>query len=685
MPSWYRGTRPEFIGSKPEEIVGTLHGSASSENWEIESEQSKEWEASIELLKSSLSESSEPRAEILDLIKQALLNPKTQDIRDVVLEYDFRRRGLRIDGLLFAPGVIFVIEFKRGKLDAGARDQVMNYCVNLVEFHKLTQESKVKLVPLLVSREKDYSPNYDQMGWHQDWPQILDRVIECGGSSLGVVIGELLELEELGLDSSANVDAEAWDCSPFHPSSTIIDAALSLYGNHTVSAIKEHATPAKAIDDCVSEVAKRIRKARVEEENHLIMISGAPGAGKTLVGLNLAFDSGFRDDALFVTGNAPLVDVLRGSLERSYRGMNYGRALAGYTKEGVDFVKNNTTFKIAKAHQFLSHNKTKKVQESTDGSILIFDEAQRTYKEGKRVIDHHLEKDEAYLIIEQMEERENSSVIVLLIGQNQHINAGERGIQAWFEAAEEYGWPFSVCDETLKLPELNGERDWGSHKLRRSIKNGHLSHSMRFYRNEGIERWAHFVMENDPKAANKEAMTMERSGTKVLLTRNIGEAKKWARSHRIGEERAGLIASAKGRRLAAEGISVNAEADIVNWMLAPSDDIRSSNMLEVVQNQFRIQGLEIDYSIVCWDADLRRENDDWACYNVSGGGWQKRPSEFEVRKNSYRVLLTRSRKGMVVFVPIGDPEGIDGTRDSTYYDSIYAYLKSCGATTLSDE
>ena len=680
MPSWYRGTRLEFLGSQTEEIVGRLHSSANRDNWDIQSEQSKEWEASIGILRESLSES---RAEDLALIRKALMNPKSAEIREIILEYDFMRRGLRIDGLLFAPGVIFVVEFKRGKLGSGDRDQVMNYCVNLVEFHQLTQESEVKLVPLLVSRKEHYSQDYSEMKWNQDWPQILDRVIQCNGGDMGDVIGDLLE--RLGLDRNVVLEAEGWDSSPFHPSSTIIDAALSLYGNHTVSAITKHATPAKAIEDCVNETIDKIRESKKNRENHLVMISGAPGAGKTLVGLNLAFHSELREDSLFVTGNAPLVDVLRGSLERSYRGLDYrGNALAGYSKEGVDFVKKNTTFKIAKAHQFLSRKKSKKIQDSTDGNILIFDEAQRTYKEGKRVIDHYLEKHEAHLIIEQMQKRTGPSVIVLLIGQNQHINAGERGAIAWFEAAEEYGWSFSVCDETLELPELAGERDWGSHHLRRKIKHGHLSHSMRFYRNEGIERWAHFVMENEPDKAKEqsERMALEDPPVRVLLTRSLDDAKEWAKSRRIGEERAGLVASAKGGRLAAEGVFVNYVSDLVNWMLAPSDDVRSSNMLESVQNQFRIQGLEIDYSIVCWDADLRRENGDWACYNVTGGGWQNRKSEFEVRKNSYRVLLTRSRKGMAVFVPTGDLDGVDKTRDPEFYDSIYNYLESCGAEPL---
>ncbi len=676
MPSWYSETRHRFLDTPAKEIVGVLNTSANRENWSIESEQNREWEASIGLLKESLTES---KVEDLDLIRHALLNPQTKDVHDVILEYDFRRRGLRIDAILFAPGIIFVVEFKRGKLGLGEREQVMNYCVNLVEFHEVTQQKKVKIVPILVSRKEQYSPDYEKMRGHQDWPQILDRVIQCGGPNLGNVIGDLLK--ELDLDTAARIDAKAWDRSRFNPSSTIIDAALSLYGNHTVSAIKEHATSAKAIDDCVNEVTERIRWAQKERENHLILISGVPGAGKTLVGLNLAFHQNFRDDALFVTGNAPLVKVLRGSLEKSYLGLKSGKAIAGYSKKGVDFVNKNTTFKIAMAHQFLSTNKSKKIQESTDGNILIFDEAQRTYEKGKRVIDHYLEKHEAYLIIEQMEKRGNS-VIVLLIGQNQHINAGERGAIAWFEAAEEYGWSYSVSDETLNIPELSGTHDWGSHKLRKKSKHCHLSASMRFYRNEGIEKWAGFVMDNDSTKANAEARKMEKKGTKVLLTRDIDVARKWARNYRVGEERAGIIASAKGRRLASEGIFVNIEKDIVQWILAPSDDVRSSNMLEIAQDHFQIQGLEIDYSIVCWDADLRRENGDWACYNVVGGGWQKRPSEFEVRKNSYRVLLTRSRKGMVVFVPRGDKEGRDLTRSPAYYDSIHDYLESCGATTL---
>ena len=173
-------------------------------------------------------------------------------------------------------------------------------------------------------------------------------------------------------------------------------------------------------------------------------MSGAPGAGKTLVGLNLTFSKEFRDDAVFMTGNAPLVEVLQESLKRSYRSMSDKRVqrLSGYSKKGVDFVKSNTVFKIVKAHHFLKEKDKKNEYQikSSDGNVLVIDEAQRTYKEGRMVIDHKLKDHEANLITKQMQDTQKDPVIIVLIGQNQHINRGERGPVAWLEAAEKYNW-----------------------------------------------------------------------------------------------------------------------------------------------------------------------------------------------------------------------------------------------------
>ena len=204
---------------------------------------------------------------------------------------------------------------------------------------------------------------------------------------------------------------------------------------------------------------------------------------------------------------------------------------------------------------------------------------------------------------------------------------------------------------------------------------------MRFYRNAAAEEWADALLSDDVERANAAAARLAANGSDIWITRNLRDARTWARSMSIGGQRSGIIASGQARRLAAEGLFVDHKPDIATWMLAPSGDVRSSSMLETVQNQYQIQGLELDYCIVCWDADLRREHHTWAAYKMSGSDWQ-RDKLVGVSKNGYRVLLTRARKGIVLFVPEGDKSGVDGTRAVEYYDDVATYLGICGAKAL---
>jgi hypothetical protein len=269
-------------------------------------------------------------------------------------------------------------------------------------------------------------------------------------------------------------------------------------------------------------------------------------------------------------------------------------------------------------------------------------------------------------------------VIVALLGHNQAINRGERGAIAWLEAAERRDWDYAISEISLDLAEFNDAEHWRNHPSRIKVSGGHLSHSLRFYRNRDVESWVHCVMEGDQAGALALSESLAEEGHQVWLTRELEVARSWARSHRVGDERAGLIASGQGRRLAAEGLFVDQKPSIAHWMLAPSGDIRSSNMLETVQNQFQVQGLELDYTVVCWDADLRRGEDGWAAWKISGNRWQ-RDGALAVAKNSYRVLLTRARKGMIIFVPLGDQTGEDETREPQFYNGIAAHLVACGA------
>jgi hypothetical protein len=296
-------------------------------------------------------------------------------------------------------------------------------------------------------------------------------------------------------------------------------------------------------------------------------------------------------------------------------------AQTGYRRKDARFVTAAASYKIVKAHNFLGARG--RVHGQADGRVLVFDEAQRTYAEGRVVLGQKLLDHEADLILDVQREAypDAGSVVIALIGHNQAINRGEMGMTAWLDAIERKGWSFSIADETLNLGEVADVAKWQHHPCRSKLQNGHLRQSMRYYRNSKIEEWVGAVLENKKMQASGLAKELKEKCNPIYITRSLTSAKKWAKSKTIGNERSGLIASGQARRLAAEGLFVDLKPDIAKWMLAPSSDIRSSNALETVQNQFQVQGLELDYSIVCWDADLRRENDSWFAYKLSGADW----------------------------------------------------------------
>jgi hypothetical protein len=419
----------------------------------------------------------------------------------------------------------------------------------------------------------------------------------------------------------------------------------------------------------------------------VIFLSGAPGAGKTLVGLDLVMRGSFADESVFVTGNAPLVDVLNAALIKSFKrqGQNASSwAPTGYHRADARFVTAAAGFKVVKAHHFLG--KRGELHRQEDGRVLVFDEAQRTYEKGRVVLGEKLADHEADLILSVQRNAfpTGGAVIVALVGHNQAINRGEQGIVAWLQAVERKGWTFSISDETLALAEFEDRKKWEGHHLRRTLLKGHLHQSMRYYRNAKVEEWVAAILNNDYSLARRLSNEMFAHKNPIWITRSLNRARLWARVHAVGNQRSGLIASGQARRLAAEGLFVDYKPDIASWMLAPSSDVRSSNALETVQNQYQIQGLELDFSIVCWDADLRREDDAWVAYKLKGSDWTK-DNLIEVAKNGYRVLLTRARKGMVIFVPSGDPSGEDVTRSTEFYDGVWNFLVSCGALELEAE
>jgi hypothetical protein len=678
-PAWYFGTREEFLTTSKDSIANQLAGRAASESLEIESYQDQEWRTSIDLLQKALDER-------VPILREALQSPQGQLIRHVILEFDFRRRGLRMDCVLLADGVIFVVEFKRTKLQASDRDQAMTYAINLLEFHAATQtlsqgEDGVIIVPVLAltNGQLKNRPHWPGLGGHS-WNAAADRPLECDSHSLV----EVFQLAYKNRRSNRQIDLIQWLSSSFRPSSSILDATLSLYGNHDVSAISEHAAPAEQIRSSVAEIRDVIDKTLTENRYHVVFLSGAPGAGKTLVGLELVLRGSHARESVFVTGNAPLVEVLNKALAQSFRSQSKSSvswAHTGYRKEDARFVTSTANYKIVKAHNFLG--KRTEAHRQEDGRVLIFDEAQRTYEMGKMVLREKLPDHEADLILETQKNAYPSggAVVIALIGHNQAINGGEMGIQAWLDAIERKGWSFSISDNTLDMAKIGDCSRWKNHERRWVLENGHLSQSMRYYRNAEVEQWAGCVLEGDVSGARLATDELGKRNDCIWITRNLADARRWAKKQTVGTQRCGLIASGQARRLAAEGLFVELKPSIADWMLAPSSDVRSSNALETVQNQFQVQGLELDFCVVCWDADLRQESGKWSSYKLSGSKWQK-DALLDVAKNSYRVLLTRARKGMIIFVPLGDLTGDDETRLPAFYDGIWNFLISCGAKEL---
>ena len=661
--AWYVAEKDVFVSTSTDVISNNISLTAARQGWSYTPEQKIEWSESIKI--------------IHDLLRN---NSDLNFVTGVIAEYNLKRCGLRIDFVLTGPGAVYLIEFKRGKLTSEDRDQVMRYASCIQEFHAYTQATEPMIYPVLVTRTAKV-PTNEIKGFFKSWPNIPLKPIECSADGLKEA---LVHCNSKAYRKSKTVDTKKWCESDFNPSTQIIDAAVTLWGQHDVSAINKHTSTIKDIEACSKSVIDAVIDATNANRKEIVIITGTPGSGKTLAGLQINFSQQLAGEAVFVTGNAPLVEVLNAALSRSYRNTGKkGRMINGYTKDETKFVEKNTDFKIIKAHNFLS-------TDSTDGRVVIFDEAQRTLAKGVTVNNVALLDNEADLILARLQSRYTNKkpVLILLIGHKQNINDTELGVPIWIEAAIRHGWHYSLCEETANLTEFKSITELKQTKLYRPIANTHLKGDLR----NKYSQWAEHALGGeskgqvpggDSKSAKQYSLEKLLPAERVKITRDLYLAKYYLKEC-LGRpaESKGIICSGNADRLRAEGLFIREKPPLAPWILCPTDDVRSSNMLEQVQNQFNIQGLELDHILMCWDIDLRREDSKWSCHDIVGSSWIRRDHlerELESRINSYRVLLTRSRTSLTIYVPKGDLTGEDITRPSKDYDLVYNYLISCGA------
>jgi hypothetical protein len=585
--------------------------------------------------------------------------------------------------VIIAGGLVFVLEYKVGERDfpRHAIEQVHGYALDLKNFHVTSHD--LAIVPLLIATEA--SPQQLDFGF---WAP--DRVHDPLRLSAGDLLPTLRRF--LAAGDAPPLDALAWANGAYRPTPTIIEAAEALYRGHDVTEISRSGAGDENLPRTAAAIEKVVDRMKANGGKAICFVTGVPGAGKTLAGLNIAAGRLARDvgeDATFLSGNGPLVQVLVAALSRDQR-RKHGTPKAG-DSDGRHRTERAPAKFIQNVHKFRDHYVG--TSEIPSEHVVVFDEAQRAWnrqKAGKFMLERghaNFDVSEPTFLLSVMDRHPDWCVVVCLIGEGQEINEGEAGVSEWVRALQGdfRHWEVHMPSQLLSDgSSLDAGLRWHLEQRVKAPDPGlHLSVSIRSFRSEKVSAFVAALLGEDPAAARKELPDPRKFA--IYRTRDLALARSWLRRNRRAGERAGLVASSNALRLKPEGLFVKAKVDVCNWFLNPSDDVRSSNALEDAATEFDVQGLELDWVCVAWDLNLRRAN-HWQPRRFYGAKWQVLSPSIDTLgladyvRNAYRVLLTRARQGMVIFVPPGDAE--DATRPPADYDAIDAWLAACGVPAL---
>ena len=700
----YENSFVQFLTESEMSILGTLtdhyHGDVRTTSLEA-------WKEEIHIMKMTLSGLEDRNGRI-------------------VFEYDIPRLGKRIDVVLLYKGVVFCIEFKVGEhriLEADI-DQVLDYALDLKNFHKFSRDKVI--APILVATEYGESSESIRMSVYDDG--IVNPLI-TGRSNLHKLIhGVLCRFpNEEAIDNN-------WIISPYAPTPTIIEAAMSLYENHSVENITRHEADDVSTDRTISYILDVIRESKEKQKKSICFVTGVPGAGKTLVGLDVAIKQTYQEGdtpveeegAVYLSGNGPLVAVLTEALAQD----NVKRCREKNEKKKLTDARREVSKSIQMIHRYRD-NMLAKIKNPVENGILeidpdkavkmekagygevehvaIFDEAQRSWTHkrlaaylkrggtyGNKLKVPNFPMSEAAFLIWALDQREDWATIVCLVGGGQEINTGEAGIAEWIRALNEQ---FRHWDIYIS-PKLT-DAEYAEGKVNELLKDNpnvifsehlHLAVSLRSFRAETVSAFVHSLLSFDGKA--RELYQGIKDRYPILLTRDMEKARQWLHRQVRGSERTGVLVTKEAARFKPLAIHIlpAGDKDAVHWFLDDKTDTRSSNYLEDAATEIQVQGLELDYTCVLWDADMRFESGKWKFYKFNGNSkWNEQSgndeNKIELRKymlNAYRVLLTRARMGMIICVPRGNPNKTptgfweDSTRLPEFYDGTYQYLKSIG-------
>jgi DUF2075 family protein len=655
--SFYSSTIADFLQSANHTLLGTL---AHNNTFELGEAQKLAWEYQIEALKPILKEY----------------------YGSIYFEFLIPRMGRRIDVVLVIRNIIFLLEFKVGEkvFLNSAIEQVYDYALDLKNFHE-TSHDKL-LVPIVIATESSLVK--------MELPFIIDpdriiHPIKSNTSLLSDVISKVLQSYE-----GEDLNCEQWTKGRYLPTPTIIEAATALYNGHSVEDILKRDATAINLSNTTKHIEEIISRSKRNSEKAICFITGVPGAGKTLVGLDIATKHLNANDGYgctFLSGNAPLVAILREALTRDRVKTERFKGIRIRKGKVYSIVK----VLIQNVHHFRDEY-LKNDSQAPQDHIAIFDEAQRAWnlektidfvKRKNKIIGFN--QSEPEFLISCLDRHEDWGVVICLVGGGQEINTGEAGISEWISSiTRSYPhWNVYISNQLFDTEYAAGEslNLLSKHKNLTVLRDLHLSVSMRSFRAEHLSSFVKFVLDNEADKA-KHFFNLIKIKYPLVISRDLSKAKNWIYRKARGSERYGMVVSSKAQRLKPYAIDVKTQIDPVHWFLDGKEDVRSSYYMEDVATEFQIQGLELDWACVVWDGDFRYSTSGWQTFSFVGDKWKKvnKEERKQYLKNAYRVLLTRARQGMVIVVPEGDPK--DPTRDAAYYDSTYNYLVKMGIECL---
>ena len=654
--AYYSSTICEFCKQAPDQILGQM---AQEHSFDLTAFQRDAW------------------FEQTALLKDILLDHKGK----VYFEFSIPRMGRRIDAVVIIGPAIFVIEFKVGAntYEAADLDQVMDYALDLRNFHEGSHHAT--LVPILAATKAPAIHN--QLDAIPD--DGLFATICCNSDNLEETINRVLNLQ-----LERTIDCSAWEVSGYKPTPTIIEATLALYNGHSVSDISRSDANAANLSETSNSVATIIARSKEKFEKSIVFVTGVPGAGKTLVGLDIATTHIDPKDELysvFLSGNGPLVKILQEALARD-------KVAKGKVK-GEKIRKGDALSEVKAFIQNVHHFRDEGLVNISDPPIehvALFDEAQRAWTKDHTIKfmrekknQQNFNQSEPEFLISCMDRHSDWAMVVCLVGGGQEINTGEAGISEWFEAIEQ-----SFPHWKIYLSDRLTDSEYGAGRIVNHARENemvtflpelHLRTSVRSFRSEKVSLFVKQLLDLE-KAEARESLLSIQDKYPIVLTRDLEVAKDWVRAQARGSERYGMVVSSQAERLKPYAIDVRVKSNPVHWFLNGKGDVRSSYYLEDVATEFDVQGLELDWVCMAWDADFRYDNENWGNWSFRGSRWQRisKPERKMYQKNAYRVLLTRARQGMVLFVPEGDDS--DPTRPSEYYDGTYNYLRGMGISVL---